>query len=126
MVGKAAARSISWRAKGAPKIFVLVGHSTARPGFLYNESCWRALPEMCKVLLAIGSHAALSSRIAAGRWVRALSRFGATIFATTEFCSAAESTLPPYLGVQIARHYLSGGAPVMSVRLLPAPMRTRD
>ncbi len=37
----------------------------------------------------------------------------ATIFATDDFCSAAQSTLPPYLGVQIARHYLSDVAPVL-------------
>ena len=72
-----------------------------------------ALPEIWRVLLGIGAMQlflvedrtrSLGSRIVS---------FGATIFATTEFCSAAESTLPPYLGVQIARYYLSGAAPVM-------------
>ena len=85
-------------------------HSSGLP---YNEACWRALPEMWKVLLDIG---AMQLFLVEDRTRPPGSRivsFGATIFATTEFCSAAEATLPPYLGVQIARYYLSGAAPVM-------------
>ena len=39
--------------------------------------------------------------------------FSATVFATDEFCRRARSTLPPYLGVQIARHYLSRELPAL-------------
>jgi DNA-binding CsgD family transcriptional regulator len=40
--------------------------------------------------------------------------FSATVFATDEFCCEARATLPPYLGVQVARHYLSHDLPVLS------------
>jgi DNA-binding CsgD family transcriptional regulator len=79
----------------------------------YDEASWRALPEMWQVLLANG---AMQLFLVEDRTRPPGSRivsFGATIFATDEFCSAAESTLPPYLGVQIARYYLSRAAPVL-------------
>jgi hypothetical protein len=40
--------------------------------------------------------------------------FGATGFATDKFCCQARSTLPPYLGVQVARHYLSHELPLLN------------
>jgi len=82
-------------------------------GLPYNEACWRALPGMWKVLLTMG---AMQLFLVEDRTRPPSSRivsFGATIFATAEFCSAAESTLPPYLGVQIARYYLSHVTPVL-------------
>jgi len=85
-------------------------HSSGIP---YNEACWRALPEMWQALLANGAMQLFlvedRTRPPASRIVS----FGATIFATDEFCCAADSTLPPYLGVQIARYYLSCAAPVL-------------
>jgi hypothetical protein len=87
-------------------------------GLPYNKACWRVLPEMWRGLLGIGTMQLFlvedRTRPPGSRIVS----FGATIFATTEFCSAAESTLPPYLGVQIAQYYLSGAAPVMRRKAL--------
>lgn len=40
--------------------------------------------------------------------------FSATIFVTDEFCSEARLTLPPYLGVELARRYLSRQLPVLN------------
>ena len=85
-------------------------HSSGLP---YNEACWRALSEMWQRLLA---NRAMQLFLVEDRTRPPDSRivsFGATIFATDEFCSAAESTLPPYLGVQIAQYYLSCAAPVL-------------
>jgi hypothetical protein len=99
--------------KGRPKDLHTCRALHHSAGLPYNKACWRALPEIWQALLATGAMQLflvedrtrpLSSRIVS---------FGATIFATTEFCSAAEATLPPYLGVQIVRHYLSGAAPVL-------------
>jgi hypothetical protein len=82
-------------------------------GLPYDEACWRALPEMWQALLANGTmHLFLVEDRARPLDSRVVS-FGATVFASDEFCSAAESTLPPYLGVQLLRHYLSRAAPVL-------------
>src|SRR5262249_44906573 len=40
--------------------------------------------------------------------------FGAIVFATDEFCSRAQLTLPPHLGVQLAQQYLSRKVPVLN------------
>lgn len=40
--------------------------------------------------------------------------FGATVLVTDEFCCEARSTLPPYLGAQLARHYLTHDLPALS------------
>ena len=40
--------------------------------------------------------------------------FSAALFVTDEFCSEARSKLPPYLGVELARRYLSGRLPVLN------------
>jgi hypothetical protein len=39
--------------------------------------------------------------------------FGAAVFVTDEFCFEARSKLPPYLGVELARRYLSRALPVL-------------
>ena len=40
--------------------------------------------------------------------------FGAFVFVSDEFCSEARSRLPPYLGVELARLYLSRELPVLN------------
>jgi DNA-binding CsgD family transcriptional regulator len=40
--------------------------------------------------------------------------FGAIVFVTDEFCSEARLTLPPYLGVELSRRYLSRRLPVLN------------
>jgi hypothetical protein len=80
----------------------------------YTEACWRVLPEMWRTLLFSGRMQLslvenrarpLSSRIVS---------FSMTVFVTDDFCCKAQSTLPPYLGAQVARHYLSHELPVLN------------
>jgi len=63
------------------------------------------LPEMWRTLLSNGAMQLFlvedRARAAGSRIVS----FGATVFVTDEFCSQARSTLPPYLGVELARQY---------------------
>ena len=40
--------------------------------------------------------------------------FGATVFVTDDFCSEARSTLPPYLGVELAQRYHSYELPILN------------
>ena len=40
--------------------------------------------------------------------------FSATIFATDQFCDEVRSKLPPFIGVQLARRYLSSKLPVLN------------
>ena len=40
--------------------------------------------------------------------------FCASVFVTDKFCREARSTLPPNLGIQVARHYLSCELPVLN------------
>jgi DNA-binding CsgD family transcriptional regulator len=80
----------------------------------YPEARRRVLPEMWGTLLSgermqlflvENRTKPLGSRIVS---------FSATVFATDEFCSEAQSTLPPWLGVQVAQHYLSHDLPVLN------------
>jgi len=73
----------------------------------YPQTSSRILPEMWRALLSNG---AMQLFLVEDRGKPAGSRivsFGATVFVTDEFCSQARSTLPPYLGVELARQYLS-------------------
>lgn len=82
-------------------------------GLPYGEACWRVLPEMWQILLANGTMQLFLVENRARPSGSRIVSFSATVFATDEFCSEAESTLPPYLGVQLARHYLSHELPVL-------------
>jgi len=80
----------------------------------YGEACWRALPEMWRALLSNGSmQLFLVENRAKPLGSRTVS-FGATVFATDKFCCEVQSTLPPYLGVEVARCYLSRELPVLN------------
>lgn len=79
----------------------------------YNEACWRVLPEMWQILFANGTMQLFLVEDRARPPGSRIVSFSATVFATDEFCSEAESTLPPYLGVQLARQYLSHELPVL-------------
>lgn len=73
----------------------------------YTEAASRFLPEMWRTLLSSGRmHLFLVENRARPAGARIVS-FSATLFATDEFCHKARSTLRPYLGVQVARHYLA-------------------
>ena len=80
----------------------------------YPPTPRRVLPEMWRTLLSNGAVQLFlvedRARAAGSRIVS----FGATVFVTDEFCSEARLTLPPYLGVELARRYLSRQLPVLS------------
>jgi hypothetical protein len=79
-----------------------------------TEPCWRVLPEMWRTLLSNGAiQICLVENRAKPPGSRIVS-FNATIFATDEFCGEVQSTAPPYVGVQVARHYLSHDLPVLN------------
>jgi hypothetical protein len=83
-------------------------------GLPYPEGCWRILPEMWRALLSDGTmQLFLVENRAEAPGSRVVS-FSATIFVTDEFCREAQSTLPPYLGVQVARRHLSREWPVLN------------
>jgi hypothetical protein len=83
-------------------------------GIPYTKSSWRILPEMWHTLLSTG---AMQLSVVANRASPVGPRivsFSAVLFVTDEFCSAARSKVPPYLGVELARQYLSGKLPVLN------------
>jgi len=80
----------------------------------YPEARWRVLPKMwgnllsgerMQLFLVENRTKPLGSRIVS---------FSATVFTTDAFCREAQSTLPPWLGVQVAQHYLSHDLPVLN------------
>jgi DNA-binding CsgD family transcriptional regulator len=80
----------------------------------YPEGCSRALVEMWRALL---SNWAMQISLVEDRAKPLASRivsFSATVFATDEFCCEARSTLAPYLGVQVARRFLSHKLPLLN------------
>jgi hypothetical protein len=79
----------------------------------YPEMSRRILLEMWRALVSNGAMVLFlvedRSRPAGSRIVS----FSAAVFVTDEFCSQARSKLPPYLGVELARRYLSRALPVL-------------
>jgi hypothetical protein len=74
----------------------------------------RILPEMWHTLLSAG---AMQLFLVEDREKPAGSRivsFNASVFVTDEFCLEARLTLPPYLGVELARRYLARQLPVLN------------
>lgn len=71
----------------------------------YPPMARRVVPEMWRTLLSNGAMQLFlvedRARAAGSRIVS----FGATVFVADEFCSQARSTLPPYLGVELAQQY---------------------
>ena len=80
----------------------------------YGEARWRIFPEMWHTLLSSGKMQFFLVENRARPFGSRIVSFGATIFATDEFCCQARSTLPPYLGVQVARLYLSHELPLLN------------
>ena len=83
-------------------------------GVPYTKRSWGILPEMWRMLLSRG---AMELCLVTNRAKRAGSRivsFSAVLFATNEFCSEARLKFPPYLGVELARQYLSRELPVLN------------
>jgi DNA-binding CsgD family transcriptional regulator len=81
-----------------------------------EEACWLALPELWSALLREGAIQLLLVENRAGPPGSRIVSFSATVFVSDEFCCKARSTLAPYLGLQLARHHLSGDLPVLSYK----------
>jgi DNA-binding CsgD family transcriptional regulator len=83
-------------------------------GLPYSKRSWRVLPEVWRTLLSKGAMllclVADRAKLVGSRIVS----FGAIVFVTDEFCSEARSKLPPYLGLELARQYLSHQLPVLN------------
>ncbi len=80
----------------------------------YAKTGQRILPEMWRTLLSKG---AMQLFLVEDRVKPAGSRivsFNASVFVTDGSCSQARSTLPPYLGVELTRRYLSRQFPVLN------------
>jgi hypothetical protein len=74
----------------------------------YSKSTWRILPEMWRTLLSKG---AMQLGLVTNRIASRIVSFSSILFITDEFCSEVRFKLPPYLGVELARQYLSGELP---------------
>jgi DNA-binding CsgD family transcriptional regulator len=74
----------------------------------YSKSTRRILPEMWRTLLSRG---AMQLTLVTNRIASRIVSFSAILFVTDEFCSEARLKLPPYLGVELARQYVSGKLP---------------
>jgi DNA-binding CsgD family transcriptional regulator len=80
----------------------------------YSDALWRALPDMWRAMLLQGM---MKLSLVEDRSRRPGSRivsFNGLVFVTDKFCSEARSTLPPYLGPELARRYLSYQLPVLN------------
>jgi DNA-binding CsgD family transcriptional regulator len=80
----------------------------------YTKKSWRILPEMWRTLLSGGAMQLCLVANRARLVGSPIVSFSAVLFVTDKFCSEARSTLPPYLGVELARRYLSGQLPVLN------------
>ena len=80
----------------------------------YTKRSWCVLPEMWSTLLSKGAmRLCLVSNCARPVGSRIVS-FSAVLFVTDEFCLEARLKLPPYLGVELTRQYLSRELPVLT------------
>jgi DNA-binding CsgD family transcriptional regulator len=80
----------------------------------YAETSRRILPEIWRSLLSSGAMKLFLVEDRAKPVGSRVVSFGAIVFVTAEFCSEARLTLPPYLGIEFARRYLSRQLPVLN------------
>ena len=80
----------------------------------YAETSRRILPELWRTLLSNGAMQLFLVEDRAKPVGSRVVSFNAIIFVTDEFCSEARLTLPPYLGVELSRRYLSRRLPVLN------------
>lgn len=83
-------------------------------GLPYTEACWHALPHMWHALLSKGAMKLFLVEDRARPLGSRIVAFNAIVFGTDKFCLEAQSTLPPYLSVQLTHQYLSGRLPVLN------------
>jgi hypothetical protein len=81
--------------------------------FVFDDATWEALPDMWQVLLSLGAmQLPIVENIGLPREPEILA-FCATFFVADAFCREVRTTLPPYLGLHIARRYLAGNLSVL-------------
>jgi hypothetical protein len=80
----------------------------------YSGASWRALPDMWRVMLSNGTMKLFLVENRARSLGSRVVSFSAIVFVTDKFCLKAQSTLPPYLSVQLARRYLWHQLPVLN------------
>jgi DNA-binding CsgD family transcriptional regulator len=80
----------------------------------YAETSRCILPEMWRTLLSNGAMQLFLVEDRAKPVGSRVVSFSTIVFVTDEFCSEARLTLPPYLGVELARRYLSHQLPVLN------------
>jgi hypothetical protein len=80
----------------------------------YDEASWRILPEMWRALLSNETMQLLLVEDRSEPLSSRIVSFNAAFFVTDEFCSEAQSTLPPYFGLHMARHYSSRELPILN------------
>jgi hypothetical protein len=80
----------------------------------YTETSRRILPIMWRTLLSTGAMQVFLVEDRAKPVGSRVVSSGAIVFVTDEFCSEARSALPPYLGAELARRYLSRQLPVLN------------
>jgi DNA-binding NarL/FixJ family response regulator len=83
-------------------------------GLPYAQGSWRILPEMWLTYLSDGRMQLFLVEDRARPLGSRIVSFNAIVFVSDKFCSEARSTLPPYLGVQMARHYFSHELPILN------------
>src|SRR6266481_6734436 len=83
-------------------------------GLPYPEGSRRILQEIWRTLLLIGAMQLFLVEDRTKPLSRRIVSFNASVFVTDEFCAEARFTLPPYLGVELARRYLSRKLPVLN------------
>ena len=80
----------------------------------YSEGCSHALVEMWRALLSKWGMQIFLVEDRAKPLASRIVSFSATVFVTDEFCYEAQSKLAPYLGVQVARRFLSNKLPLLN------------
>ena len=83
-------------------------------GLPYSDASWHALPAMWRIVVLKGPMKLSLVEDRARPLGSRIVSFNAILFVTDEFCSQARSTLPPYLGVELARRFLSHQLPVLN------------
>jgi hypothetical protein len=79
----------------------------------YPKTSQHILPNMWQTLLSNGAMQLFLVEDRARPPGSRIVSFNATVFVTDEFCSEARSTLPPYLGIELARRYPTQQLPVL-------------
>jgi hypothetical protein len=80
--------------------------------FAFDEASWEALPNVFETLLNLGAmQLSLVENIGLPSGPEIIA-FCATLFVTDASCREARTILPPYLGSQVVRRYITGNLPV--------------